>query len=271
MRAVTLVLPWPVEPGRNRRRFRPRRCANAPNLYRLLVELARGKLNQVRTQTADWQSIGLQTTAEFDRALHEATQLFGRAALADIPAEADAHASLVLEKTHDSCGPARPRLHRTNARDPARRRRATRHLAHRTSPSGPLGGEAAKEYTSAPSMRRTSASAGATWNRNSAQYDWTQADAAVSAALDAGLPVAIGPIIDLAPGMLPAWAAGWQSDLPGTRRVHVRLPRNHGEPVQERGSPLDYLCRLQQQRRSGPWWMTTGLRLAFRLFEAAAS
>ena len=28
--------------------------------YRLLIELARGKLNQVRTQTADWEGIGLR-------------------------------------------------------------------------------------------------------------------------------------------------------------------------------------------------------------------
>jgi hypothetical protein len=65
-----LTVPWPVEPFGTvvvstttlREREEP---------YRLLVELARGKLNQVRTQTAEWQSIGLRTAPEFDRAVAE--------------------------------------------------------------------------------------------------------------------------------------------------------------------------------------------------------
>src|SRR5688500_3077398 len=51
-----LVIPWPVEPFGTivvstttlREREEP---------YRLVVELARGKLNQVRTQTCEWQAI----------------------------------------------------------------------------------------------------------------------------------------------------------------------------------------------------------------------
>src|SRR5947199_37033 len=45
-----------------------------------------------------------------------------------------------------------------------------------------------------------------------ARYDWTEPDKAVAAAKTAELPITGGPVIDLAPGMLPAWAAGWEGD-----------------------------------------------------------
>ncbi|HEX4609499.1 MAG TPA: hypothetical protein VH092_14975, partial [Urbifossiella sp.] len=59
-----LLVPWPVGPGGAvvttsatlRERSDP---------YRLLVELARGKLNQVRIQTGEWKDIGLHTPADF--------------------------------------------------------------------------------------------------------------------------------------------------------------------------------------------------------------
>src|SRR5262245_41725265 len=74
-----VTVPWPVEPygtyvlttSTLRERLEP---------YSFLVELARGKLNQVRMQTAEWQGIGLQTNPDFDAELTEVSRLFGAAA-----------------------------------------------------------------------------------------------------------------------------------------------------------------------------------------------
>jgi GH35 family endo-1,4-beta-xylanase len=260
-----LVLPWPVEPFGTlvvstttlREREEP---------YRLLVELARGKLNQVRVQTGEWQGIGLRTTPEFDRALSEATRLFGVAALAGNEQEADASATRVLEKTHELAD----RL----ARDYIEQMFATRH------DEGPLdtwltarhqralSGDAAKEYTTA----FNAANVYFRWRDvepHEAQYDWTQADAAVSAALDAGFPVTIGPIIDLAPGMLPAWAAGWHADLPALAAfmcdyLETAVSRYKNEVrrwiICAGFNNADALGLVDDDR----------LRLAYRLFEAAA-
>ena len=49
--------------------------------YRLLVELARGKLNQVRVQTAEWEGIGLRLPKGFQESLNEVTTEFARALL----------------------------------------------------------------------------------------------------------------------------------------------------------------------------------------------
>src|SRR6516164_2609653 len=68
--------------------------------YPLLVELACGKLNQVRTQAADWQQLGLQTPPEFDRELDEITRVFGRAVLNQPSDDSDAAAGRVLERSY---------------------------------------------------------------------------------------------------------------------------------------------------------------------------
>ncbi|HEV3003330.1 MAG TPA: endo-1,4-beta-xylanase [Pirellulales bacterium] len=71
-------IPWPVEghgevvlcTGTLMERDRP---------YHLLVELARGKLNQVRNQIADWQSMGLAVPAKVEAALSKSLAHLSRA------------------------------------------------------------------------------------------------------------------------------------------------------------------------------------------------
>jgi hypothetical protein len=102
-----------------------------------------------------------------------------------------------------------------------------------------------------------------------AEYDWAEADAAVAAASAAGLPVTIGPVIDLAPGMLPAWAEGWESDLPALAAfmcdyLETAVSRYKGDVrrwiVCAGFNHSDALGLVDDDR----------LRLAYRLFEAAA-
>lgn len=261
-----LVVPWPVEPfgtlvvssSTLRERAEP---------YRLLVELARGKLNQVRGQVDEWQRIGLETRKDFDVTLVEVTRMFGRAALAPTGAEADQLAARVLEKAHGLAD----RL----VRDYVEQMLATRHHSagqletHLTARfAQPPTGPALEEYTSS----FNAANVCFRWcdiEPNEAQYVWGAMDAAVGAALDAGLPVTIGPVIDLAPGMLPAWATGWQADLPAMATCMC----DYLETV---------IARYKHDVRR--WIVCAGfnhadafglvdddrLRLAYRLFEAAA-
>ena len=65
--------------------------------YDLAVELARGRLNEVRNQLADWVQMGLRTTPELDRLLAESRRSFVTAVVArDAPdlSHAAAQASL---------------------------------------------------------------------------------------------------------------------------------------------------------------------------------
>ncbi len=214
-----LLVPWRVDQaGTHVTATATLRDRSEP--YRLVVELARGKLNQVRTQAAEWQDIGLQTPPHFDRDLADATLLFGRAALnqalTDDPVDpgfagTDEVAARVLERAYDLAD----RLARVYAdqmfgtrlqEGPLKTRLAARFL---TAPSGDLAAEYRRTFNAA--------AVGVRWRDlepAESQYVWGPLDDAVGAAKGMGLPLTAGPVIDLTPGMLPEWAAGWEGDLP---------------------------------------------------------
>jgi hypothetical protein len=261
-----LLTPWPVEPfGTLVVSTATLRDRDEP--YRLLVELARGKLNQVRCMTAEWQALGLRTRPDFDRALADTSRLFARSVLAPDGAEGDAVAARVLEQSHGLAD----RLARDYTEQALATRREhdglldTRLSARHTRPPT---GEAAAEYA----RTFNAASVCFRWRDVEpveAQYDWSEPDAAVAAAKAAGLPVTIGPVIDLAPGMLPSWAAGWESDLPALAAFmcdYLETAVNRYKDDVKRWvvcggfNQADALGLVDDDR----------LRLAFRLFEAVA-
>ena len=61
--------------------------------YQLLVELARGKVNQVRGQLADWQGAGLQISPQLNALVREASYTFGHAVCGGRPDEVSALAT----------------------------------------------------------------------------------------------------------------------------------------------------------------------------------
>jgi hypothetical protein len=204
-----LLVPWPVGP------FGTLVTPTATLLereepYRLLVELARGKLNQVRSQTAEWQAIGLHTAPEFDRGLADATALFGKA-LVSSPAEADAHASRVIELSF-ALGDVLVRefiLQLLDTRHQEEGPLGTRLAARSVRGPGALAGDYAATFNAAQVALH--------WKDiepEESRYDWSATDRAVADAKAANLPITIGPVIDAAPGMIPRWAAGWEGDLP---------------------------------------------------------
>jgi hypothetical protein len=275
-----LLVPWPVDP------LGPYVTTTAtlrerPEPYSLLVELARGKLNQVRTQAAEWCDLGLRTTPEFDRAMEEATRLFGSAVLSQPgtdteplngagglhpSADSDAAAARVLQQSY-SLADALVRLYVEQVfatRHHEEGRLATQLSARLSRPPGPLEAEYKRAFNAAQ--------LGIVWRDIEpveSQYNWAAADAILASAKAAGMPVTAGPIIDISPGMLPDWAAGWNGDLPtlaafmcdfletvisryknDVRRWVVCAGFNHADGL---GLPDD-----------------DRLRLAARLFEAAA-
>ncbi len=262
-----LVIPWPVGPGGAvvttsatiRERTEP---------YRLLTELARGKLNQVRTQSGEWKDIGLTTPPDLDGELADLIRLFAGAALATEPSEADSTAAQVLGRAYLLAD----RLVRLYVDQMF----ATRHqdegklntwLTARTPAAiaPPLVGEFRRAFNAVR--------VGLRWadvEPEESRYNWAGLDAAVASAEDLGLAIAFGPVIDLSPGMLPGWAEGWRGDLP----TLAAFMCDYLETVVGR-----YKDRVRR------WVVCSGfnhaeglgltdddrLRLAARLFEAAGS
>ena len=202
-----LQLPWPVGAA-GVRVAATATLREQAEAYDLVLELARGKLNQVRNQTAEWRDIGLQTPAEYDLELGEVTRLFGASLLTRPSPESEAAAAGVLDRSF--------RLADWVCRLYAEQLLATRLTGGRlpTDLSARFSAPpAADEYQSA----FTAARVGLRWQDVEpveSRYDWSTADAAVAAARLGGLPVTFGPVIDLAPGASPEWAAEWDGDLP---------------------------------------------------------
>src|SRR4051812_14995730 len=57
--------------------------------YPLVAELARGKINQVRNQYAEWLGGGLTASPELEKLLAQAVQVFGKAVLGGADPAAD--------------------------------------------------------------------------------------------------------------------------------------------------------------------------------------
>ena len=74
-----LFVPWPIE-GHGTPIVGTATLAERTTPYMLAVELARGKLNDIRNQLSDWVQMGLRSTPELEQALAEAQHAFVRCA-----------------------------------------------------------------------------------------------------------------------------------------------------------------------------------------------
>ncbi len=178
--------------------------------YHLQVELARGKINQVRTQSAEWRMLGLQTTPAFDQSLQEATHALGGAIMAIPDPEADQQSRIALEQSH-AAGRTLMRLY-TEQLFQARRQRqggihsflSCRMQALPSSLADPLVQNAFNRVGVPMTWRQVEPHAG--------DFQWATIDALLAWAEQAGLPVIGGPLIDFSPAGLPDWLIGWPLD-----------------------------------------------------------
>src|SRR5437762_10748056 len=74
-----LVVPWDVF-GSGRLMGTTATLMERPEPYHLAVELARGKVNQLRCQAEEWRAGGLQTSPLLEELIREAGMAFARAA-----------------------------------------------------------------------------------------------------------------------------------------------------------------------------------------------
>src|SRR3954452_22378994 len=207
-----LFVPWPVE-GFGTPIVGTATLAERPKPYSLAVELARGKLNDVRNQLADWKQMGLRVPAEFDGMMDQAHHAFVKAATAgDQPEESHAAAQACLAAAYSAST-----LMVEVYTDQVLQTRLAGVPKLPTSFGCMLEGD--------PKLAPWTKDWGATFNAAQAcctwrtlapaegQYHWEPLDAQVAWCRRNKLPLQAGPLLDFRARALPDWIWLWEGDF----------------------------------------------------------
>jgi GH35 family endo-1,4-beta-xylanase len=181
--------------------------------YLLAVELARGKIVQIRNQASQWEVAGMQIPAEFQAPSLEAHRLFARAASAqDDPAAASRMANDALTLACQAAD--------LLTESYAQQALAGRHQRYPQLPAllgCELGGEPPASDVEDLFLKTFNAAViRCCWNDiESAEgdYDWDAVDRQLAWCEAHKLKVRAGSLIDLGPGGLPPWLSNWEHDL----------------------------------------------------------
>jgi hypothetical protein len=207
-----LFVPWPIK-GYGTPIVGTATLAERPSPYTLAVELARGKLNDVRNQLADWTQMGLRSTPDLARAMGAAQRDFIRAATSAGQPEAGfaaAQASLhyaslagdLLMEAYTS-QVLQSRLFGTS--------RLPTHL------SCVLNYDPQKVPPALEWPRTFNAcQLGVSWRQlapTEGQYRWDLFDAQAAWCQRNKLAVEAGPLIEFRQGALPDWLWLWEGDF----------------------------------------------------------
>lgn len=261
----TFHIPWMVEgygelvlgSATLRERERP---------YQLEVELARGKLNQVRNQIAEWQAIGLSVSDRLRERVREATQLFGRAATHQhVPDQAADYAQQSLVCSLDAAN-----LLTSAYSDQALAARHRQDPQLNTLLGTNLSQNLLDEFTARQIlMTFNTGIIPLTWRHIEAQerqYDWDIADAQIEWCQQNRLVMCGGPLLHLDRSSLPDWLYLWENDFPTlmslvTDYVETVVSRYQGK-IQlwecAAGTNVGHLMSLTEEQR---------LRLTVRAIE----
>src|SRR5262245_33966177 len=180
--------------------------------YKLLVELSRGKVNQVRNQLADWEAGGLTVPDGLRDQVQRATGVFGRGVCSGDEAELTRMMEQALEMGHDASGElTRAYVQQVFEIRHQRQDRLDTALSCRLGP-------AVDTPALADELKRTfnRVSLPLSWHVVEAEetsYSWAEFDRLLAWAEAAELDVTAGPLIDFSSAMLPAWLWLWERDL----------------------------------------------------------
>ncbi len=217
-----LVAPWSIE-GVGQVMGASATLMERPTPYQLVVELARGKINQVRCQAADWEAGGLALSEALREQAHALSLAFGRAVCGSTPDEINQLAQAALARGYRTASQlVEAYVQQVFAIRHQRQPKLDSGLACRLSPavltSLPLGAALARGFNQfAVPMSWHDVEA------EEATYRWDQADALLEWALKRGLDVAAGPLVDFSSAQLPAWLWLWERDLPSMATFMCRF------------------------------------------------
>jgi hypothetical protein len=206
-----LLVPWEV-PGAGRFMGGTATLMERRDPYSLTVELARGKVNQLRCQAADWHAGGLQIPESLDHKIQELCLRFGRAVTQTPDELAARQAQETLAQSY-RISEELVRVYRDQVFQirHARQPKIDTGLGCRLVSSIPSG-KAGEEFNHA----FNSVGLSFAWSDvepEAGAYRWQPQDDLVAWAGKHELTVTAGPLVDFASLKLPAWLWLYERDL----------------------------------------------------------
>jgi hypothetical protein len=207
-----ICLPWEVAPH-GRLLLSTATLVERPNAYLLTVELARGRVNLLRNQAADWQMGGLVLDSQLAERLHRASVGFAHAVCRqETPTEADRVAGEAIVNAVQASGDlVQCYVEQVFAT------RLQRHGRLPTAWSVGLNGPVPDEAQTALLKQTFNAvRIPFLWSAiESAEgkYSWDGIDALVNWAKANQMHIIAGPLIDFSAKAMPPWLEQWTGDL----------------------------------------------------------
>jgi hypothetical protein len=206
-----LFLPWPIE-GYGTPLVGTATLAERPDPYILPVELARGKLNDIRNQLADWIQMGLRSTPELERALAEAQRAFVQAVTSTDRPEGCAQGAQACLQWASRAGDLL--IEAYTAQILQSRLAATSKLS--THLGCVLDGTPRKSPTAIDwSATFNTCHLSVPWNQiapSEGQFRWDQLDQQLAFCRRQALSFEVGPLVEFRHGALPDWIWLWEGD-----------------------------------------------------------
>ncbi len=207
-----LSVPWRVD-GFGTPVLATATLAERAEPYDLAVELARGELNDVRNQAADWVQMGLKAPPELEPLLAEARRAFAKAATArDAPAAAVARAQ---ESLHATLCAGRVLAVAYTKQVLARRQEGGARLPTLVG-CGLQGAPKSASWSTKLPEAINSARVHCTWadlEPAEGQFRWEVPDEQLSWCRKRRLSVSAGPLLEFRPAALPDWLWLWEGDF----------------------------------------------------------
>jgi hypothetical protein len=222
-----LAAPWPIEdaPSAPIRQLMGTSATlmERPTPYHLIVELARGKINQVRCQSADWEAGGLALPGPLSALIHDISLAFGHAVCSESVEEVNRLAQEALNRSYRAASElVEAYVQQVFQLRHQRQPRLESSLGCRLGPAvlddAALGAALARGFNQFALPL--------SWHvveAEEATYRWEQADELLNWALQRGLSVTAGPLVDFSSALLPAWLWLWERDLPSMATFMCRF------------------------------------------------
>ncbi|HXG08195.1 MAG TPA: endo-1,4-beta-xylanase [Gemmataceae bacterium] len=207
-----LVVPWDID-GAGRLMGTSATLMERAQPYHFQIELARGKINQLRCQAADWELGGLQIPPELEQKIREAGRTFGKA-IAVYPSEqAGPLAQQALTQAYQAADElVHVYIEQAFQIRHQRQPRFETILGCRLGAVVPEGEEAA-----ALGRACNGVAIPFCWSDvepEQGTFHWEPHDELLDWAAARGLQVTAGPLIDFSSARLPGWLWLWERDLP---------------------------------------------------------